>query len=303
MRFSIILTNYNYGEYLLNCLVSIELQEFTDFEVILVDDCSTDAISKKILSHKFPPYYRVVRNSENRGVCKSRNEALKMCNGEFILHIDADDFLVPGFLYNLDKVISENPGREVIRYHELVYSEKLRAYAVIGNLPQFPEFNLKGRGFWISPISSVYDMVMQDSMHGNFVYSRRAYETLGGFREEFIHGWEDAEFHIRYVRKFGVLNPDPILEGVVYRVDKPGSSREKSFRESFSKILETCQILFRYIPEYCIYGFRCYDHVIFPEDIKLETPKRELRRFSKSRKVLSGRLMDSSRKLFRFRRG
>ena len=98
MDLSIIIPVYNVERYLAACLESVVQQKLTDFEVILVDDGSTDR-SGKICDefaerhHKF----RVI-HQDNKGVSVVRNVGIKNAKGKYVYFVDSDDFLVPSSL-------------------------------------------------------------------------------------------------------------------------------------------------------------------------------------------------------------
>ena len=88
---------YNAEQYLEQCLSSVTGQEMEDYEVLCVDDCSTDS-SPEILRRfaKKYPQVRVVRNEENHGVSWTRNRMIQEAQGEYIWFVDADDLVIPG---------------------------------------------------------------------------------------------------------------------------------------------------------------------------------------------------------------
>lgn len=94
-KFSIIIPAYNCEKYISNCLESIKNQTFTNYEIIIINDNSTDATGIKIDSfiRQNPRVdVSVIYNNANLGVSKSRNLGLKKASGEFILFADADDY-------------------------------------------------------------------------------------------------------------------------------------------------------------------------------------------------------------------
>lgn len=89
---SIIIPVYNVEDFLEECLQSIVRQSYDDFEVVMIDDGSTDrssAICQKYCSqdNRFSYYYQ-----SNSGVSKARNEGLKQISGDYITFMDADDY-------------------------------------------------------------------------------------------------------------------------------------------------------------------------------------------------------------------
>ena len=91
---TIALPVFNAGDHLRDCLKSILEQTFTDWELIAIDDGSTDA-SYKILSSITHPRVRVLKNARNLGPSETRNRIINQANGAIIALQDADDFMAP----------------------------------------------------------------------------------------------------------------------------------------------------------------------------------------------------------------
>lgn len=105
-RFSILIPVHNVEAYLEECLRSVISQTFTDFEVIAVDDGSTDSSGEILERHRMAfsqqeiPY--TVIHQENQGLSGARNTALDHATGEYILFVDSDDMLTTNALERLD---------------------------------------------------------------------------------------------------------------------------------------------------------------------------------------------------------
>jgi CDP-glycerol glycerophosphotransferase len=98
-RFTFIVSVYNSEKFLPECLDSILTQSFENFEVIVVDDASTDGSAQLLKQHAgADPRLRVVRLKSNRGAGGARNAGLDHANGDYIWCIDSDDWIVPGAL-------------------------------------------------------------------------------------------------------------------------------------------------------------------------------------------------------------
>ena len=96
---SIIIPVYNSSKFIEETIISVFSQNYKNWEMILVDDCSTDGTSK-IIEHsiKNNPKVRFVKLKENSGSALARNTALKYANGRFIAFLDSDDVWRPGKL-------------------------------------------------------------------------------------------------------------------------------------------------------------------------------------------------------------
>lgn len=91
---------YNTGEYLKTAVESILSQSLKDFELILVDDGSTDGSSERCVEYARQDSRVVVLHQKNGGICNARNAALKIARGEYIAFSDHDDEYLPGLLEN-----------------------------------------------------------------------------------------------------------------------------------------------------------------------------------------------------------
>ncbi|MCF0215414.1 MAG: glycosyltransferase family 2 protein [Fibrobacteraceae bacterium] len=124
-KVSVIIPIYNTEDYLEDCLQSVQDQSLSDFEVIMINDGSTDAsssIAKKWLTQddRFKLF-----ETENHGPAKARNLGLKKAQGQFITFVDSDDYILPTFL---EKMVST--------------AENLMVDIVCCNVPQKQELNI-----------------------------------------------------------------------------------------------------------------------------------------------------------------
>lgn len=106
---SIIIPVYNSETYLENCLLSVLNQTFKNYEIIIINDCSTDDCSNIIDRYK-RSYEKiiVISNEKNLGVSKSRNLGIKYAKGIYILFIDSDDCMKPDMLETMVHVMEVN---------------------------------------------------------------------------------------------------------------------------------------------------------------------------------------------------
>ncbi|MCH9627865.1 MAG: Undecaprenyl-phosphate 4-deoxy-4-formamido-L-arabinose transferase [Chlamydiales bacterium] len=98
-RLSIIVPSYNYGRYLHETIGSILSQDYTDYELILVDDCSSDQ-SPEICQEYASQYAHIqcIQHSKNLGIYESLLTGLKQSSGAYLHYFSADDRYLPGFL-------------------------------------------------------------------------------------------------------------------------------------------------------------------------------------------------------------
>ena len=98
---SVIVPVYNEEKFIRNCLNSIVNQTMKDFEVIIVNDGSTDFSSNIIEEFKKENSNFIIINQENLGVAEARNQALKYARGDDLAFVDSDDHIEPEFLEKL----------------------------------------------------------------------------------------------------------------------------------------------------------------------------------------------------------
>jgi len=103
---SVVITNYNYGRYLSQCIHSVLAQNYEPLEVIVVDDGSTDSSPAVIES-----YSDRIRASfkSNGGVISATNHGFKLSHGSVVIFVDADDYLLPGAIHAHAQALGE-PG-------------------------------------------------------------------------------------------------------------------------------------------------------------------------------------------------
>lgn len=110
MRFSVIMPVYNAEQSLRRSLESLTAQTFRDFELVAVDDCSSDGTAEmlQVFANGSGISTTIIRHEVNRGVATARNTALDAAKGEYICWLDADDIMSPDALSQWDAAISLN---------------------------------------------------------------------------------------------------------------------------------------------------------------------------------------------------
>lgn len=94
---SVIVSCYNLGPFLDDAVQSVLAQTWQDFEILIVDDGSTDASTTALLADYTRPKTRVIRTS-HRGLAAARNTGVEQASGRYLCALDADDRLLPTFL-------------------------------------------------------------------------------------------------------------------------------------------------------------------------------------------------------------
>lgn len=118
-KISIIIPVYNVEEYLQECVDSVLEQNFYDYEILLVDDGSTDKSGElcDLYSDKFD-FVKTI-HKENGGLSEARNTGIKHAKGQYILFIDSDDYIFKDTLSQLNYTLEEDSEVEVVLFDAL----------------------------------------------------------------------------------------------------------------------------------------------------------------------------------------
>lgn len=121
---SIIIPVYNSAPHLPQCLDSILSQTYPDFEVICVDDCSTDESASIVETYmQRSPAIQLVRHEQNRGVSAARNTGMARAQGRYILCVDSDDFISPDLLARAVDAAQQHDAQMTFFGFDEYYSE------------------------------------------------------------------------------------------------------------------------------------------------------------------------------------
>lgn len=124
-KVSVIIPVYNSEKYIERCIKSVLNQTFQEFELILINDGSKDN-SQKILELYKEKYADkiILVSQENMGVAKTRNKAIKIANGQYIMFIDNDDYIDNGYIETHIKKIEETNADIVMSGYRRVNIDK-----------------------------------------------------------------------------------------------------------------------------------------------------------------------------------
>lgn len=126
MKYSIIVPAYNTEKYIDKCLDSIFSNTYKNFEVIIVNDGSTDK-TESIIKKYIKKYNNIIYiKQKNMGLSMARNNGIKKATGDYLLFIDSDDYIDKELLKNINENID---NLDVLRYQlNIVYNDKVIAY-------------------------------------------------------------------------------------------------------------------------------------------------------------------------------
>ncbi len=125
-RFSVIISAYNVEPYIERAIDSVLNQNFDNYELIVVEDKSTDKSLEKIMQYK--GRVKIIKNKKNMGLGAVRNIGIKNAVGEYIVHLDGDDTLYnESTLKDIDNLIGSNtPDIVFLGFQEISGNNRLR---------------------------------------------------------------------------------------------------------------------------------------------------------------------------------
>ena len=130
MKLSIIVPVYNVEKHLMRCLESIVPEMCDDYELILVDDGSTDASGTLCddFSVKHPQLHIVVMHQANGGLSAARNQGLDVARGEYVTFVDSDDYISTKSIVDNMAYMLMHPEVDMLEYPVEVYAESSKVH-------------------------------------------------------------------------------------------------------------------------------------------------------------------------------
>lgn len=210
---SVIIPVYNGEAYLKQCIGSILQQSYTNFEIIVINDGSTDG-TKDILDSDYADNDAItVIHKKNGGVSAARNDGINAARGEYLMFLDSDDEYLPDALEQMVKEMNDETDflvcshqKKWIHTHDEIHKRQVLSRDDIYR--DFIELNLKFNFIW----ANLYKTRIIKENHIQF--------------NEAVHFAEDYEFNLNYIK---CLNGNIVLsDEVVYRymISRSGSHAE-----------------------------------------------------------------------------
>lgn len=195
---SVIMPVYNAEKYISASLQSLLHQTYSDFEVILIDDCSSDK-SMDIVRSYVDPRLRIIRNPINIGIAASRNRGLQSCKGRYIALLDDDDISLPQRLEKQTAFLDDNKDIDVVGGMSIWIDEEDRIIREAIEMPADPDY--------------IKTSFLFENMYNNseVMFRRSLVENYGIRYAENMLGMEDFRFWIDCSKKGKFSNLDELI--------------------------------------------------------------------------------------------
>lgn len=175
---SVVVPCYNQGKYLEEAVESIFSQTYEDFEIIIINDGSTDLETREILNNYQKPKTKII-HTENQGVIAARNQGIEVAQGKYILPLDADDKIGHTYLEEAVQLLEANENLGI------VYCEA--------------EFFGEQTGKWELPEYNFPNILWGNMIFCSGFFRKSDWQKVKGYNPNMIDGWEDYDFWLSLI--------------------------------------------------------------------------------------------------------
>lgn len=204
--FTVIIPLYNKENHIENTLKSVLNQSFTDYEILIIEDCSTDNSKQKaelIISEKI----KIIQHEVNKGLSASRNTGIQNASSDYLAFLDADDIWHEKYLEKIFELIQKFPTAHLFATN---YTEVYSNDVAVSPSSNLKNFNTDG----------IVQDFFESNLHQNiYCFSslcvkKEVFEKIGGFNTMINYG-EDVDFNIRANNSFQLAYSNKVLVNVI----------------------------------------------------------------------------------------
>ena len=211
---SICIPAYNAELFIFDTLKSAISQDYSNLEIIVSDDCSTDR-TLQVLEGFEDSRLRIIRQNRNLGNYANCNAVIGAAKGELICKLDADDLLEPNFVSEMVAALLAHPEAVIV-------------YCAMRLIDQFGkhigyERKISGTEFRIGPEEYIRQVISFNGQGTCILFKRDAFEQVGGFNEKFLHVSGDWVLFREFSKFGGILYLDKVL--ATYRIHSLGKGK------------------------------------------------------------------------------
>ncbi len=210
---SIITPCYNDGKYLRECLNSVHQQNYPSYEIIVINDGSSDPLTKRIIKDINHPLIKVIE-TPNKGVSIARNTAIHASSGKYILPLDADDKIGQNFIRSAIDILENNQNIKVVNCAVKLFG---RQKGII----DYGDFSFE-------------KLLAKNLLVVSSIFRRSDFDKTPGYNPNMKEGFEDWDFWISLLKTGGKVHKIKDV-GFYYRI-KTRSRNNSLHGESFRRL-------------------------------------------------------------------
>lgn len=215
-RVSVLMPCFNHGAFIAEAIDSVLAQTFQDFEIIVVDDGSTDAATRETLATLAAPKTTVLK-TVNQGLPAARNYAARHSSGAVFCALDADDKLAPSWFAKAVHLLDERPDVMFVSHWLETFGDE--------------------HWTWAPERCDLPSLLARNTVNGAALVRREAFDAVGGYDETMRNGCEDWDFWLRLVERGfpGTIIPEVLF---YYRRRADSMSREMLDERKYRRPLD-----------------------------------------------------------------
>lgn len=214
--FSVIIPLYNKSDYVKRCLESVLDQSYKNFEIIIVNDGSTDG--GELIADKYKSENVTLINQLNQGVSVARNTGVELSKYEFVVFLDADDTWERDFLLELDKLINKFPDAGIYGINHFYHYSNGRILSEDYN----SMFGGDSSGIIEDYFRTFAKLGKSPFSNSGCCYPKWVFKSMGGYKPD-VKTTEDSDLWCRIALRFDVAFQIKPL--VAYYLETPNNTR------------------------------------------------------------------------------
>lgn len=212
--FSIVIPTYNRAHLIVPTLTSILKQDFPDFEILIIDDGSTDD-TEDIVEINFPTgtkIHYIRKKNEERSI--ARNTGFQLANGEYVVFFDSDDLMLPHYLSTLNEAIEKLPNCNFFATKYQIETE---------GVISFNEMNSLSEGFYD------YTLLLKGNVFGTMICVKKKNPNFQFFPPQFSM-CEDWIFNVFNLKNDKIYLIDNIAITIINHDSRSMANNQKAIK-------------------------------------------------------------------------
>lgn len=223
---SVIIPCYNLGAYVEEAVDSVMRQSFEDYEIIVVNDGSTDTATTTTLNNLVRAKTKVV-HTENMGLCSARNKGIELSTGKYTLPLDADDRIGETYLEKAVSVLDRNEEIGIVYCRAEYFGTRTGEMPLMECTPE--------------------NMVNCNTIFCSAVFRRRLWDSVGGYNVNMKFDLEDWDLWLSFLERGVKVHK---LDEILFYYRKRGESRNLLITKDIDKLSRMHAQLFLNHKEY-----------------------------------------------------
>ena len=199
---SIVIPCFNHGKFLLEAIASVEACPENFYEIIIINDGSTDPLTLQVINSLKQKGYFVIEQ-ENKGIAEARNIGIKSAQGKYILPLDSDNKIRKEMIIKGVEVLEKKPEVGVVYGDIKFFSDSGKVYTF--GIPKgygFAEYINEQEWIWRLPDFHLYLMVVRCYLDACAVFRKSAWQECGGYDPKIpVNGFEDWELWLNIAQR------------------------------------------------------------------------------------------------------